>query len=278
MGTKIASGAGLKHVRFWVLDSSGYPDGDQSGATGYDGVRLEGAKSFDSNVPEPEFVTHRGDDRTIAQDSLGATEFERATLTTAKTNLDADAALTDTLVHQLAATIEMGGMGTDKSGSEKDVAIWGWRQALDTTKDGASFGNRRYITNLYSKARVIPLGGPMPEGGDDVNSYSVVPTATTKPPWGLAFASGTNDFTESTRLRLVSSFPLMMERWTGNGTLDEFNLVATPIATANQLAWGDGATLTVSAVNTSTDTMTLSAPPANLVKIVSLYETSDALS
>lgn len=274
--TQIASGTGLRNIRAWLIDSDGYPVGTQSGTNGYPGFLIDGAKSFTSNVPDPQIVTHTGNDQPFAQDVLPPTELENATLTTGKTNLSADALLTDTLVETLTGNLVMGGMSTNKQGCEPQVVLMGWRQAVDTDPTSANFGQRRYITSMYPSSRVVPKGGSMEEGSDDVNSYNVVPTTVTQTPWNVSFTEVTNGYTRTQRLRFISDGPLMMESFDTSGAASTFSVDFTPVSVAKTHVWYYGSPQTVSSVDTANKTFTLSAPPAlATAKLVALYETTD---
>jgi hypothetical protein len=275
--TQIASGAGLRNIRAWLMDASGYPDGDQSGLNGYDGFLIDGAKSFSTTVPDSQTVTHRGNDQPFAQDVLPPTELESATLTSGKTNLSADAALSATKVESIAADLVMGGMSTNKQGCEPQIILWGWRQALDTDPDSATFGNRRYITHLYPSTRVVPKAGSMDEGSDDVNTYNVVPTVVTRKPWGVAFTELVNGYTRSQRLRLISDNPLMMESYVTSGAAATFNLNFAPISAAKTHVWFYGTPQVVNSVDVNAKTFTLSGAPALSTdpRLVVLYETTE---
>jgi hypothetical protein len=279
MGTKQASGAGLRAVYVFTLDAEGNPDGDQSGAVGYDGEKVSGARSLTSNVPDSQTIPHIGDDSVIAMDLLPPNELETASLTTAKTNLSLDAVLTGTLVDQLGSDndIEMGGMATDKQGQEVQVFMAATRQALDVEPASASFGQRRWVTKVYPSARVVPKGSSAEQGGADENTYNVVPTPVTETPWGEAFVIATHGYTQAQSLRMISENPILFVRWTGNATLDEFTLPATPISVAKTHVYVAGSEVTPSAINTVTPSVTLASPPANAAVVVCFFETADTV-
>jgi hypothetical protein len=275
--TQIASGSGLRNIRAWLIDSDGYPNNDTaSGTDGYAGFLIDGAKSFTSNVPDSQIVTHTGNDQPFAQDVLPPSELENAALTTAKTNLSADAALTDTKVQDLGGDLVMGGMSTSKQGCEPQIVLMGWRQALDTDTTSANYGQRRYITNMYPSARTVPQGGNAEEGGDDVNNYNVVPTTVTDTPWGVAFTEVLNGYTRTQRLRFISDNPLMMESFDTDGAAVTFSLDFAPISVAKTRVWYYGTPQTVDSVDTSAKTFTLNSAPASAVnRMVALYETTE---
>jgi hypothetical protein len=273
---QIAAGSGLRNVRTYLLNSNGFPSDDESGANGYDGELIDKARSFTSNVPDSQTITHTGNDRAFAMDVLPPTELETANLTTGVTNLGVDATLSATKVEDLGGDVVMGLMSTDKQGQEPQVMVMGWRQALSAGDcTSGTKGQRRYITNMYPSARVVPKAGDMEQGSDDENSYNVVPTVVCETPWGVAFSEANNGATEAQRLRLISDNPLMYESFVGDGTLDTFTLTKTPITTVKTRVWDDGTPATVNSVDTVAKTFTLSAIPANASEIGVLYETTE---
>jgi hypothetical protein len=276
MATVKVSGAGARQSKFWALNSSGDISGDQSGANGYDGVRLDRLQSGVITIPDIQPVVHVGDDRPFAQDFLPPNALPSATLTTAASNLEDDATLTATLVEELG-DIAIAGMATDKQGSEIDVCLFITRQALDTDRSSASQGSRRWLTYVFPKCRIVPKGGSAEQGAADPNNYNVVPSNSTKKPWGVSFTNGTNGFTESPLLRMVSENPLAMERWTGDGSTATFNLQNTPITAAKTKVWFNGTAATVNSVDVNAKTVTLSAAPANNSVIIGLYEHTDGI-
>lgn len=274
MTTEITSGAGLRRLQIFLLDSTGVPSDDESGQDGYDGLRLQGVQGVTPNVPDVQPIQHQGDDRVFAQDFLPPTSLATMGINTGKANLTVDAALTGQKVEAVGDT-EIGGFLTDKQGSEKDVLFMYYRQALNTDENSGSFGLRVWQQWMFPKSRIIPKGAGADQGAADQNSYNVIPTPTRQYPWEVAFTEANNGFTEALGLRIVSPNPVMLERWTGDASNNEFNLAWTPISTTKTKVWGDGTALTVSAVDTANKTMTLSTTPASGVTLVAWYETSD---
>ncbi len=272
--TAIASGAGFRHVRYYLLDVNGYPDGTQSGSDGYPGRRIEGAKAYQPNMPDPQTVRHVGDDRVLAQDTLPPTELETATLTAAKTNFTVDAELMNQNVVTLG-DLKIHADGTDEAGNEAQVCVLMWRQALDMDAASATVGKKRqFITFIYGSARIVPKGGSMSEGAVDENSYNIVPTPVSAYPWGEAFAENVEGFTTALKVKLTSEYPLMMERYDAPGAVTVFLLDETPISVAKTHVWVNGAEVTVASVNTSAKTFTLQVAPTAADTVVVLYETT----
>jgi hypothetical protein len=271
-GPEITSAAGLRRIQIFVLNTSGYPDGDQSGANGYDGVNLEGARSLSLTIPAVQRIAHVGNDRLLAQDFLPPTEGASGEIRTAKQNLTVDALLTGTLVAAVGET-KVGGMLTDRQGAEVDVCVIVYRQALDTTAGAQAL--RRWQAHMFPVARIVPRAGTFEQGGADENVYDIIPSVATKFPWGVAFTDADNGFTEAQYLRFTAENPPVMERWTGNGTLTTFNTTWTPISTAKTKVFVNGSLVAVSSVSPSGKTITLGSAPSSGAVVVAWYETSD---
>lgn len=274
--SQITSASGLRRLQFFVLDSDGVPNGDQSGADGYDGVRLEGVSGVSPTIPDVQPISHIGDDRVFAQDFLPPNTAPSMTINTAKSNLTADATLTDTKVQTIGET-KVGGFLTDKQGSEVDVLMLYYRQAIDTDASSAGFGTREWQVWMWPKVRIIPKGAGADQGAADQNQYNVIPTAARQFPWEVSFSEADNGFTESFGLRFTGENPPVLERWTGDGALATFNLTWTPVSTDKFSAWENGTPLTVSSVDTANKTVTFSTTPANAAKVIGWYETSDGI-
>lgn len=274
---RITAAVGLRHARVYVLDTEGYPDGDQSGANGYDGVRVSGVQSLSLNVPDVQAIQHLGDDRVFAQDYLPPNTLPTAALNTGKTNFVLD----DTLVGTKTESVgdgSMSGMVTDKQGREKDVCLIAYRQALEVDDDDApTYGGRRWQAWLLPKTRMIPKGSSAEQAGADQNAYNLIPTNVKSAPWGKQFSEADNGFTEAVLLKTAYEYPPMLERYTGNGTLDTFNLSKTPISVAKTEVYVNGTAVTVSSVDTGTKAFTLDSAPSDAAKVVVWYETTDSL-
>jgi hypothetical protein len=274
--TKITSAVGGRGAWIFAQDASGYPSGDQSGAAPYDGVRLTGFQSLSLTLPDPQLIQHQGDDVTFAQDYLSPAELPSATLQTGKFNLDIDALLQGTLTNTIGDA-QAGSMATDKDGTEIDVTLIVYRQALDTDPASAQFGKRRWQHYLFPKTRIVPKGGNIEQGAADPNSYNLIPSKSTTEPWGVVYSTGVHGATQVVMRRIIAENPLMLQRNTGNGTLDTFTTIFTPISVAKTQVWANGTPQTVSSVSTVNKTYTLSAPAANNTAVVAFYETSDSV-
>lgn len=272
--SEITSAAGLRRVQVFLLDANGYPDGNQAGANGYPGRGLRGPRSFSINAPAVQKINHVGGDRIIAVDYLPPQEGASGEIRTAASDLATDAILTGTLTEAIGEALA-GGEMTDRQGQEVDVAVIVYRQALNTKPGQQSL--RQWQMRLFPIARLVPRPSGADQGGADENVYDLIPSISAKYPWGKAFTLTDNEFTEAQAIRLVADYPLMMERFNGDGILTTFNLSWTPISVAKTKVFVNGTAATVSSVNTTAKTMTLSAAPASNAVVVALYETSDPI-
>lgn len=271
----ITSGVGLRKAVFYETDANLYPSGNQSGADGYAGTDITGVKGVSLNIPDNVRIPHTGDDVVFAQDFLPPTDLPSGTIQTGKMNQILDTILADTLT-QTIGEMELDALDTSKAGYEATGILMYYRQALAVEPGDADFGARRWQTFIIPSVRITPQGNSPAQGSDDTNNYSMTPTKVNRTPWGVAFTEMDNGFTAAVRLRLNAEFPVMLERWTGNGTLDTFNTSYAPISVAKTQVWANGTLQTVSSVTDTT--IVLSAPVTNNQVIVALYETDSQIS
>jgi hypothetical protein len=172
------------------------------------------------NDPEPQQIVHLGDDRPFALDVLPPTEPITGELTVGKVNDTLDAILTD------ANTITVGeaklfGIGHDSAGDENQVAVLCYRQTIDTNPAATSFGSRRWEFRLFPKAYVIPReGGLTPDPEERI--YTVRPQYVKQHVWGLAFASGTEGFTQAQGFRGISEYKPRLVSFLGDNSETTF--------------------------------------------------------
>jgi len=168
---------------------------------------------------------------------------------------------------------------TDRDGYEPNVFFVYWRQALDVDPASTtSAGLRRWQTHVVPKTTMVPKSGSAGQDDADVNTYELTPTKVNATPLGVALVLATHGYTKGVKFRLTAEYPMVFERFDGNGTLTEFNLTWTPISAAKTVAVVSGVAATVSSVDTVDPSVTLSAPPAFEGAIIVGYETSDVLT
>lgn len=272
--TKVTSGAGLRAAFAYLLDTNGFPSDDQSGLDGYDGTELTGVNAHEYTEPDFQVITHIAKDRIAAQDQLPPTGGITFSLTSSKQDLNFDAIVGDTKVTALGEA-QMGGMGTSKQGSEPDLAVLVYRQALDTAAGATNL--RRWQLSIYPSTKLVSKGGPAPAGGGEQQRYQGTPGIAVKSPWGIAFTELTNGFLSAQMLRIHSEYPFMIERFDGVAGSTEYNLTWTPISVAKTYATLDGVAETIAAVDTSGKTATITSSPSGDEVLMIGYETSDSI-
>ena len=275
----ITSGVGVRHAEAFILDSTtGLPACAFNSGTLISGTLVEGIKTFDYNNPAPQRFTHYGDDRPFAQDSLPATTIGDFTITTAKTNLALDAFTEGTKEVTLDTTVKARVGNTNKRGSEPQLFLFVYRQALDTQIGSSTFGKlRQWNSAMIPSTRIINQMQSMNAAITDAQ-YTGIPTPVTSTPWNAAFDETTWGATQGEYIALNTDYKPQINVGLGNGTLTQFALTKAPIDVAHTHAWVDGTLATVSSVNTSTTnpSMTLSAAPGNNKLILALVEHNQA--
>jgi hypothetical protein len=275
----ITSGVGVRHAELFILDTTtGLPSCAFNSGTLIAGTLVEGIKTFNYNNPAPQRFTHYGDDRPLAQDSLPPTTIGDFTITTAKTNLALDAFTEGTKEVTLDTTVKARAGNTNKRGSEPQLFMFVYRQALDTQNGSSTFGKlRQWHSAMIPSTRVINEIQSMNAGITD-KSYQGIPTPVTYTPWNQAFDETTWGATQGEYIELTTDYKPQINVGLGNGTLTQFALTKAPIDVAHTHAWVDGTLATVSSVNTSTTSpsMTLSAAPGNNKLILALVEHNQA--
>jgi hypothetical protein len=196
-GPNITSASGLRRIQAFALSTTGVPDGDQSGAAGYDGVNVEGARSFALTVPGITRVQHIGNDRLLAQDFLPATEGASGTTPPNKSRSDADRYLIETIGKGW-----VGGLLTNKRAA-KSMCVCCLPAGPDTTEGAAV----RRCGPICSQSRMVPRAGSA-EQAARTNKLRHHPTVSTK---YMATPSRTPPM-KLRRYRFTSEYPPVMER------------------------------------------------------------------
>lgn len=258
----IVSGVGVRYAEAFKLDpTTGYPAVAFNSGTLVGGTLIEGIKTFTYNSPTPQRIQHYGDDRPFAQDSLPPTEIGSFTVTTAKTNLALDAFTEGTKEVTLDTVVKARAGNTDQRGSEPQLMVSVYRQALDTAYGSSTLGKlRQWHSALIPSTRLINQIQPMEQTNTN-KTYDGIPTAVSSTPWAQAFDNTTWGATRAEYIELTTTYKPVWAVGSGNGTLTRFALPKTPIDTAHTHAWVNGTLATVSSVDTTNPAVTLSTPP-----------------
>jgi len=272
---EISTGIGLRHVRVALRDTDAridVPAGQAVGAA-YNGLRVSGALALTVTLPDPNRVPARGDDRVYYTFSLPPTESPTGELRVSKTNMDVMAMLTDTKVWGTSPVRKIG-MATDKQGLEPNCILWGSRQAIDSDPDSALFGQQVWQTYIFLNALAVPKPAAMEDQNVGEVTYAVTGNDNTVDELGVQFSVGTNGFTRSPYVMVVTVGRFMLDAFVGDGSEDEFELSQGELYAGGVLVVAvNGVELTLTTDYTVADNVvTFVAPPADGAKIVVEYE------
>lgn len=260
--TSVVAGVGARHAEAFILNTTtGLPDCSFNAGTLIAGTLIDGLKTFNYNNPTPQRITHYGDDKPIAQDSLPPTTIGDFTITTAKTNLALDTFTEGTKLVTLDTVVQARVGNSDKRGSEPQLFVSVFRQALDVKRGNSTFGKlRQWDQAIIPSVRIInELSGYVQ--GENPNNYVGIPTIVTQTPWAQTFDQTTWGATQGEYVKMETDYKPQWNVGLGNGTLSTFAVTRTPIDVAHTHAWVSGTLATVSSVNTTTKQVTLSSAP-----------------
>jgi len=275
--SEVVSGVGARYACVFPLDTTtGLPLPAVTTAVPAQGTLVQGIKTMAVTDPEPQRITHYGDDLAFAQDSLPATTVGSFNITTAKSNLILDSMTEGNKVVTID-NMQVRGVNTDKKGNEPILGFAAYRQALDTKKGSANFGKlRQWNLRIYPGTRITPQSQSFEQGQTD-KSYAATPTPVTTTPWGQSYNEATWGNSQAEALDLILDYQPRMNFYRGNGTLTAFQLSHPPVDSSHLHVWSDGTLVTPSAVDTSTSNpaFTLSsAANTNNNLIFALIETN----
>lgn len=263
--TSVVAGVGARHAEAFILNSTtGLPDCAFNSGTLIAGTLIDGLKTFNYNNPAPQKFTHYGDDNPFAQDVLPPTTIGDFTIVTGKTNLDLDAFTEGTKVVTLDSVVKARAGNTNKRGSEPQLFVSVFRQALDVKRNSGTFGKlRQWDQAIIPSTRIInELAGN--DQGISPNNYVGIPTPVTSTPWNQAFTEATWGATQGEYIKLETDYKPQWNVGLGNGTLTKFAVTRTPIDVAHTHAWVNGTLATVSSIDTTTPAITLSSAPGGV--------------
>lgn len=273
---------GARHCRIYALSTStGIIEPGAASATAYAGIWASGIKGMELTDPEPQQLNHLGDDEIFLNDSLPATEAITGNITTGKIQLDLHNALTGDETVTLNEKVWRP-MGSNNRGSELQVAVLIYQQALDSTPGATTEGSRRWSWALFPKVLMIPLEPGM--GGTEFTmTYTLRPQRVSSYPWGTSFTVATEGSTRMYGLRGVGEYKPILAAWKGDAIITSFNLPTDyPAVTTDKVTafvYDDSAGSTSDDTSAATITATAvdpSATPAEDDILIAFYEHNQA--
>ena len=247
----VNSGAGLRRVQIYALDTNGIPTGTTAG---YTGLQIEGAKVMGLTDPAPRKVEHPGDDRIEALDMLPAITGMSGTLTVSKTNRTVDSAVQGITAQTIGEAVAYP-FNTDLKGSENQVMLMTYWQSQDTGDTSTTRGKRTWVGKIFPKAWVIPLENPTVELAHE-RTYEVTPNIVTSYPWGVALSTAAEGAKTMQGFEVVCEKKPYFAFFTTNGVTTSFTLPSAAYTTAKIKAYainssGVGTASTPTTTNTT---------------------------
>lgn len=215
----IRSGVGFRDCQIFDLNTDGLPNAT-SPTTAYEGVQISGVKRLEINDPEPQLISHQGDDRIFAVDSLPPTEPLTGNLVTGKVNDTLDAVLTGQTNYTVGEA-KLFGVQTDQRGNEEQVGIIAYRQTLDTTPGAQQI--RRWEWRIIPVCLVIPRENTYDQNPEE-RPYTLRPQIAAKHLWGETFTITDGGFEEAQMIRGISEYKPKLLAWKADNTETDFTL------------------------------------------------------
>ena len=247
----ITSGVGTRYGAIIPLDSSdGLPSVNVTQAAPMQGTLIMGIKTASTSDAESQKITHYGQDRPYAQDSLPPTTVGSFTVTTAASNLALDSMAEGNNVVTINQDKWRAG-NSDQRGNEPIAGCMFYRQALDTQPGSGTFGKlRQWNVRIYPAARISPTTQSYEATNTD-KTYAGTPTPTGLTIWGQTYTESVWGNTYAEYTEGVTNYEPRLNWYLSNGTLSAFELSHPPAAADALTVWLNGTLVSPSAVNTS---------------------------
>jgi hypothetical protein len=277
--TKKIFAVGLNAARIYKLDQdTGWMDA--SNATAYDGFSVGGPVTFTYEPPDPEVISHPGNNQVLQQDSLPSLEASSGTLEVSRTDVDTIAHLTNIKVNTtLLTNVNSIGWRTNQQGTEPTVAFVTYAQAKTPA------GVRCWSTYCFAKSVITPK--PKGQSREQQNqSYFVLPQFATSHLVGVAYSSADDGFTSTEVNEYQSNYRLHLAAWktTSTETLYPFNALLKYtdnagggiVVTKNGVKMTYGATADAVHYVADADGITFGAALTNGDIVMAMYELADS--
>lgn len=267
--------AGFQAVFYSLLDSSNNILGNNAttptagNATGNPAYRLRGAVSMTVPIPEATAVPAPGDDTVLVNFFFPADTLPEGNFVTASRDAVFEGLAQGTKVKSYLAGNILGSSPLPATPVYASMLIHGIRQTQ--TADESNFGVSKWQNVVYLNTKVQALFNTMETRTHAPFNYKLIVNNSNQRGTGETFTDTSDGFLLAGAYVYDTNYPYHAIRYTGDNTEDTFNLSYTPISTSEILVFVNGVPATVSAVDTTLKTFTLSSAPANNAVIVALY-------
>ena len=267
--------AGFQAVFYSLLDSNGNILGNNTttptagNATGNPSYRLVGAVNMTVPVPEATAVPAPGDDTVLVNFFFPADTLPEGNIVIASRDKVFEGFAQGTKVMSYGAGTLTGSVAITGSPVYAPMLIHGIRQSQ--TADESSFGASKWQNVVYTNVKIQPLFNTMETRTHSPFNYKMIVNNSNQKGTGQTFTNASDGTLLAGCYVYDSDYPYHPIRYTGDNTEDTFNLSFTPISTSEIFVWVNGVPATVSSVDTTLKTFTLSSAPALNAAIIVLY-------
>lgn len=277
--TKKIFTVGLNAARIYALDQdTGYLNATAATAS-YDGYSVGGPVTFTYEPPDPEVISHPGNNQVLQQDSLPSLEASSGSLEVSRTDVDTIAHLTNIKVNaSLMTNVNSIGWRTNQQGTEPTVAFVTYAQAK------TSAGIRAWSTYVFSKSIVTPK--PKGQSREQQNqSYFVLPQFASSHLVGVSYSVADDGFTSAEVNEYQSNYRLHFAAWKvgatetafpfGTGLAYTANGADGIVVTKNGVKMTYGATADATHYTADASGITFGAALTNNDIVMAMYELAD---
>ncbi len=272
--------AGFRRAIVHLLDEDGYAagiTGSLSNGSDAGSYQMEGVKTGDMQLAEPEKTDITGDDRFLGAFVWPLSSSPSGSIEAAVYDQDLFTALARTKKRVLGGS-EMHVLGGNEA-TPQDVCLIFQSEAKSRTSGYAGLAKKFGL--IIPKASVSVLGpSTLNERGEINARLSVVIQSADKYPWGEALSITNEGVTGGVIIPFTSDYWVDLHAFVGDGSATTVTLDHTPAGDgtgtpARVLVWKNGTALAVTTdftVNTATKVVTFTSAPAAGDKVEIWYE------
>lgn len=264
--------AGAQAIWYGVRDANGYLTGNTAtapiaGATGSPLFRIPGLVDANIAIPEGTVVNVPGDNENLTTFTFPADTFPTGNISTASQDAVFEAIIKGTKVYTDGTRITSIVEGNVNNYTPIFLHILRNAQTGDPT----NYGNKRWQNIFMPNVTVQALNAPVATRTHSPFSYKVDARRTNNTGTGETFTTATYGATLVSRYDITTLYPYTHMVYTGDNATTVFNLEYTPISTAEIKVFVNGVLATVSSVDTTLKTFTLSSAPATSAIVIAFY-------
>ena len=225
-----ATSAGIVSIQAGIVDINGVPwaaTGIPAAGTPTPLKTMRFAKRFGGMIPSPVWATALGDNhRNIHEYAFNPATMAQLAFQFHAHDMDMYAGFLRTKKWTQGNGNAVG-IQTNAPVNAAQACIVTNMDADIADPDG-SFGEKRFLNEIYSLVTVVPKLGNLQEVTPVDWEYEGRPTQAGKTPWGIAFNSLTNGFTRGGGILVGSDYPLILENFLAVGAETSITLTYTP--------------------------------------------------